>query len=80
MLETIFCPAGILLCLLALAAGLAMFLHPSLCIELQRRFYAKINWRIEPISMAKEIRNTRLMGLALISAAPLSVFCIKFFR
>ena len=49
--------------------GLFLFLKPSLAIELQKKFYEKINWRIEPVSMPKEIRNTRIMGLFLIIAA-----------
>ena len=46
-------------------AGLFIFFNPALIIEIQRKFYEKINWRIEPISMKKEIRNTRIMGLFL---------------
>jgi len=46
--------------------GLFLFSKPGLTIELQRRFYEKINWRIEPISVPKEIRNTRIMGLFLV--------------
>jgi hypothetical protein len=43
-----------------------MFLKPDLAIEMQRKFYATINWRIEPISMQKELRNTKIMGIFLI--------------
>ncbi len=53
----------------SIAIGLFLFLKPSLAIDLQKKFYEKINWRIEPISMPKEIRNTRIMGLFLIIAA-----------
>lgn len=49
-----------------LAVGFFLLLRPELVIEMQRRFYALINWRMEPISMEKEIRNTRIMGGALI--------------
>ena len=42
--------------------GLLLIFKPSLAIEIQKRFYAQINWRIEPISMEKEVRNTRIMG------------------
>lgn len=52
--------------MVSLAIGLFLFLKPALAIEIQKRFYAKINWNIEPISMPKEIRNTRIMGLFLI--------------
>ncbi len=49
--------------------GIVLIFKPELAIEAQRRFYARINWRFEPISMAKEIRNTRIMGIILIAAA-----------
>jgi hypothetical protein len=57
---------SILLPLISLFVGLFIFLKPTLIIEMQRKFYEKINWKIEPISMSKEIRNTRLMGMLLI--------------
>ena len=47
--------------------GLFLFLKPTLAIEIQKRFYAKINWRIEPIDFSKEIRNTKIMGIFLFS-------------
>lgn len=56
----------ILSSILGLSVGLFLFFKPSLAIEIQRRFYEKINWKIEPISMQKEIRNTKIMGLFLI--------------
>ena len=43
-------------------AGLFFIIKPELAIEIQRRFYAKINWKIEPISKSLELRNTRIMG------------------
>jgi len=46
--------------------GFFLFLNPTLAIEIQKKFYEKINWRIEPISMQKEVRNTKIMGLFLI--------------
>jgi len=51
---------------MSLALGLVVFFKPAAVIEFQRRFYEKINWRVEPISMPKEIRNTKIMGLFLI--------------
>jgi hypothetical protein len=53
--------------------GLFLFLNPALAIEVQRKFYKRINWRIEPISMQKEIRNTKIMGLFLIALTLLIV-------
>ena len=51
---------------LSLAFGFFTLLKPHLVIELQKRFYEKINWRMEPISLPKEIRNTKAMGAFLI--------------
>lgn len=36
--------------------------YPQKTIEIQKEFYALINWRVEPIDLEKEIRNTRIMG------------------
>ena len=61
--------------------GLGMFLKPADTIEIQRRFYLKINWRIEPVSMPKEIRNTKLMGIFMIVLALIgTVFSAVFFK
>ena len=46
--------------------GLFIFRYPTKTFEIQRQFYALINWRIEPISLEKEIRNTKIMGVFLI--------------
>ncbi len=56
----------ILTVLIALSVGGYVYTSPQDAILLQKKFYALINWRMEPISMSKEIRNTRLMGLFLI--------------
>ena len=57
----------VILCeVISAALGVFVFLKPEMTIELQRRFYVLINWRMEPISMSKEIRNTRSMGMILI--------------
>ena len=36
--------------------------------------YRPFNWKLEPISMKKEIRNTRLMGLTLVVIGIVSFF------
>jgi len=56
----------ILFSLVALLMSFFFIFKPEFVIELQRRFYAQINWKIEPISMQKELRNTRIMGFMLI--------------
>jgi hypothetical protein len=67
--QTIF----ILLSLLGISIGFLLVFKPQLAIEIQQRFYAKINWKIEPISMEKEIRNTRIMGGFLIAVLILTL-------
>lgn len=56
-----------------LGFGTFVFLRPLRMIELQKKFYEKINWRIEPISLPKEIRNTKIMGCFLIIFVVLAV-------
>ncbi|MDD5431725.1 MAG: hypothetical protein PHO70_01890 [Candidatus Omnitrophica bacterium] len=70
----------ILSAVMPLILGVFLVAKPSLAIELQRRFYALINWRIEPISMKKEIRNTRLMGFLLFVVLIAAVLFLAFSR
>lgn len=72
MATTIFIIAALIVLLL----GAYIYTDPQEIIETQKQFYALINWRMEPISMPKEIRNTRLMGLFLIIFALIS--CIYY--
>lgn len=54
---------------LSIAVGCFVYLKPRLVIDIQIGFYRKINWKIEPVSMEKEVRNTRIMGLSLVLIA-----------
>ncbi len=63
----------ILISVVGIIIGLFVFFKPTLTIEIQKKFYEKINWRIEPISMQKEIRNTKIMGIFLIAVAILTI-------
>ncbi|MBC8358868.1 MAG: hypothetical protein H8E54_07975 [Candidatus Aminicenantes bacterium] len=63
----------ILISLVSIVIGLFVFFRPDLIIEMQKKFYEKINWRIEPISMQKEIRNTKIMGAFLVIAAIITI-------
>jgi len=60
--------------LFAFLATLLFILKPELAIEIQRRFYTKINWKIEPISKSLEIRNTRIMGYFLLLVLVVTLF------
>lgn len=65
----------ILISVVGIIIGLFVFFKPGLTIEIQRKFYEKINWRIEPISMQKEIRNTKIMGIFLVVVAIVTMIC-----
>jgi len=71
VINTPFVP--ILISLVGIIIGIFVFFKPIATIEIQKKFYAKINWRIEPISMPKEIRNTKIMGLMLIFTTLITV-------
>jgi hypothetical protein len=74
-----------LLCILSifiisLIISVFLIFNPTSAIEMQRKFYEKINWRIEPISMQKEIRNTRIMGAFLFIISLLAFVYLSFGR
>lgn len=48
---------------LSLVLGAFLVAKPRRAIERQIAVYRRINWKMEPISWDKEIRNTRLMGV-----------------
>jgi hypothetical protein len=39
---------------------------PRKTIDIQIAMYRPFNWKLEPISMEKEVRNTRIMGLTVL--------------
>ncbi len=61
---------------LLMAFGAFVTWKPKKVIALQIAFYRTINWKMEPISMEKEIRNTRAMGLAVLILGALSLIYI----
>ncbi|MFA5039041.1 MAG: hypothetical protein WC732_05110 [Candidatus Omnitrophota bacterium] len=60
----------------SLVIGLFLYLKPRDAIRIQIAFYKSINWRMEPVSMEKEVRSTRWMGLFLMLASLASVITI----
>ena len=50
----------------SLLFGMLLLKKPEEAIDLQQKIYEKINWKIEPVSRSKEIRNMRIMGTLLI--------------
>ena len=64
-----YIPILFLFAFVCLVIGAFLCLKPALAIKIQIKFYERINWRMEPVSMEKEIRNTRIMGLVLFGVA-----------
>ena len=56
----------LMLAAISLGVGVLYSSRPELAIEWQRRAYAAFNWRLEPISLEKELRNMKVMGRILI--------------
>lgn len=66
-----YIPLAALLILAGMLFGIFILLRSALVIKLQIKFYEMINWRISPVSMEKEVRNTKYMGIFLI------LFCLS---
>ena len=64
---------SILISVASIITGLFIFFNPERTFEIQKKFYARINWRIEPVSMQKEIRNTKIMGIFLVVIAAAAI-------
>ncbi len=62
-----------LISVVGIMLGFFVFFKPELTIEIQRKFYEKLNWRIEPISMKREIRNTKIMGMTLVVVSVIAI-------
>lgn len=71
----LFC-AQLTIVIIAIAFGGLVAWKPKKVIEIQIALYRPFNWKIEPISMEKEIRNTRIMGLTVLVLGILSLACI----
>ncbi|MCM8801317.1 MAG: hypothetical protein NC912_04860 [Candidatus Omnitrophica bacterium] len=69
-------PVLFIFSLISLGTGIFLICKPELALRIQQGFYAKINWRLEPISLEKELRNTRIMGGFLVLAFLVILFLI----
>ena len=68
----LFC-AQLTIVVIAIAFGALIAWKPKKTIDIQIALYRPFNWKIEPISMEKEIRNTRIMGLTVLVLGILSL-------
>lgn len=62
---------------IAVLFGALIAWKPKKVIDIQIALYRPFNWKIEPISMDKEIRNTRIMGMTILVLGILSFLFIK---
>ena len=68
----------ILISAISILVGIVFIKVPKETINLQIAIYRFVNWKMEPISWEKEIRNTRIMGvIALICGILSSVILFK---
>ena len=47
----------------SLVLGLWLIKRPRKAIDMQIAFYRRINWKMEPLDLKREILNTRIMGV-----------------
>ena len=66
-----FCVQLTIAVIASLFGGLVAW-KPRKVIDMQIALYRPFNWKIEPISMEKEVRNTRIMGLIVLALGILS--------
>ncbi|MCM8780530.1 MAG: hypothetical protein NC908_01210 [Candidatus Omnitrophica bacterium] len=62
--------------LVSINIGAFFVVRPTTAIKLQIKFYEKINWKISPVSMQKEVRNTRIMGFILIVVSVITLILV----
>ena len=55
----------IALIVIAMAVSALYMRSPRKMLDVDMAFYRSFNWKIEPISMEKAIKNTRNMGIAI---------------
>ena len=70
----------IIFAVLNIIIGIFLFRRPDSAIQIQKNFYLLINWRIEPVSIKKEIRNMKIMGLFLIVISIITIIFVLRWR
>ena len=64
---------------IAVIFGALLAWKPRKTIDIQIALYRPFNWKIEPISMEKEVKNTRIMGLIALVAGIIGLVCLYLF-
>jgi len=58
----------------ALAIGALSVASPDRSIRLYQWIMERFNWRVAPINMAREVRNTRALGVCLLALGGLALW------
>lgn len=63
-----------------LALGLLSVIRPKQSISFYQRAMERFNWKVVPINESREVRNTRILGVALaaLSLATFFIVAIRF--
>jgi len=74
-----YLPIAIILAVVGIGFGLFMIYKSDAIIKIHIKSAAKSNWRVEPISMEKELKNTKIRGINFVALCILAIIYIKFF-
>ncbi len=74
-----YIPLAVAFIIVGIPVGLLVFFFPVSVMKMQVKFYEKINWRIEPISLQKEFTRTKYTGFYLVVLCLLASIYITFF-
>ncbi|MCX5694790.1 MAG: hypothetical protein NT014_06725 [Candidatus Omnitrophica bacterium] len=72
-------PLSSIFAVVGIGFGLFMILNSPLIIKIHIESTARSNWRTEPISMEKELKNIKLRGINLIAICIFAVIYVNFF-
>jgi len=61
---------------IAIVFGALVVWKPKKTIDIQTALYRPFNWKLEPISMEREIKNTRIMGMTVLILGVISLIYI----
>ena len=74
-----FLPLAIIFAVTGIGFGLFMVYKADTIMKIEIKNSAKSNWRMEPISLERELKNTKIRGINLIAICILAIVYIKFF-
>jgi len=74
-----YIPVSIALIVTGIIVGLFVFFYPVSVMRMQVKFFEKLNWRVELISLQKEFNRIRHTGLYLVVLCLCAGVYIKFF-